>query len=265
MSLIAQPPYPKKNTAEPAGPPLKLRDARDQALAKLKSLAQDKTYLFHEPVATVARRKRVVLDRFVFAGPETSSEPVRLAFFGSLLPEDPYSLLALAEFVEDLYASPDLATGTHLYLYPATHAADGDLRRPLHEDLWRDSEEAEPYLVERELGVIGFHGVVSLLVQKKLSGFHAQIFGPAGSLYRPLVEKTAERVNHLLPLAASGDWLAAQRLSLLSGSGLKPSPFEVALKVPFEVTASLAINGLRLALHSILSEYRAAISHANHI
>lgn len=232
----------------------------ERALKRLRELAAEKTWLFHEPISTVAHGSRVVIDRYVFAGPETSSDPVRLALFGGLAHGEGLSTEALADFASDLFFRPELATGTHLYFYPSAFQAPSG--RDLYGELWRESDEAEPYLIERELRTIGFHGVVTLQLDSRLRGFHAQLFGPAASLREYLVDKTLERVSVLLDSEAG---FGIERRTLTTGVGLRPNPFELVLRASPRVSPIRASQSFRIALHSVLSEYRAISGHANSI
>jgi len=226
-------------------------------------LEADRMSLFHEPVHTVAARHRATLDRYVFIGPETANNPIKLGIFGGLAASNDITGRAISLFLDDLQKNPDLARGLHLYAYPQSLGSSS--ASEIFTDLWQESEEAEPYLIERELGVVAFDGVITLLRRHQLGGFLAYLYGAGGTLQDPLVQTIYDRLQDNVSLAEGHDRSAPQRLSVTTGGYLKPRPFELTFQVPFHFEESVAVNVLRLALHSAVAEYLSHVSHANHI
>ncbi|MDR2463683.1 MAG: hypothetical protein LBD30_07900 [Verrucomicrobiales bacterium] len=256
-----------------AGPPPGLPPASRLTLLTraLQEFVSEDTGLESSPVSTVHHGKRVQIERYVFIGPESTHHPFRLAFFGALRGDDRYSPYALTSFIRDLIDDPELATGFHLYFYPVANptqyvVADGESGgRDLFADLWRDSSRPEPYLIERELAVVQFHGVIALFTPRSLSGLAVQLHGSWSSLKESLVGPVLADAAEFSPLAAAGDWVASRRLSLTSGGNLRPKPFELSVKIPRGQSAREQILALRVTLHSILRHYRTVVAESQHL
>jgi hypothetical protein len=238
----------------------------------IRNFVSPETGLEASPISTVQDGKRVQIERYVFIGPESTHHPFRLAIFGGLRGDDRFSPYAVAEFIRDLVEQPELATGFHLYFYPvsnptqyANHEAAISGGRDIFVDLWKDSPRSEPYLIERELAVVQFHGVIALFALKSLSGLSVQLHGSWSSLQESLVQPVLEDAAKFHPIAQTGDWVASRRLSLTSGGDLKPKPFELSVKIPLDEPAKEQILAQRVTLHSILKNYRALIAESQHL
>ncbi|MDR1145351.1 MAG: hypothetical protein LBK71_04365 [Verrucomicrobiales bacterium] len=246
-------------------PPLTMHDL-------LRALATADHGVEYSPVSTVQDGRRVQLERYVFIGPESTHQPFRLAVFGALRGDDRFSPYAIAEFIRDLINQPGLATGFHLYFYPVAHpsqyadpAATVSAGRDLFVDLWQDSPRPEPYLIERELAVVQFHGVIALFALKGLGGLSVQLHGSWSSLRESLVLPVLADAAEFHPIARPGDWVASRRLSLTAGGGLQPKPFELSVKIPQATPAREQILAQRVTLHSILRHYRAVVAESQHL
>ncbi|MDD5261575.1 MAG: hypothetical protein PHD76_06960 [Methylacidiphilales bacterium] len=244
----------------------------DQLLHPLRKFTLLENGVQDSPITTVSDGKRFHIERFVFIGPDSGHQPIRLGIFAGIRGQDRHSPAAAVRFLHDLVASPELATGFHIYFYPVAYPHGFNNHQPglgagkdLFQLLWKDSPLPEPYLLERELAVIQFHGILSLLGLSNLSGVSLQLHGVWSSLQTTVVQPAVHAASRFLPLAQSGDWTASQKISLTTGGDLNPRPFEISIKVPRETAPRTQINAYRAALHAILQHYRAVISHAQHI
>jgi hypothetical protein len=238
----------------------------------IRNLVSQENGLEFSPISTVQDGKRIQIERHIFIGPESTHHPYRLAIFGGLRGDDRFSPYAIAEFIRDLIEQPELATGFHLYFYPVSNPsqyANNDFAvsggRDIFVDLWKDSPRPEPYLIERELAVVQFHGVVALFALKGLSGLSVQLHGSWSSLQESLVQPVLGESGNYYPIAQNGDWVASRRLSLTAGGDLKPKPFELSVKIPLDTPAREQILAQRVTLHSILKNYRAVIAESQHL
>lgn len=241
----------------------------EQLLQPLRHLNLEDHGVHYSPITTATDGKRFQIERFVFIGPDSGHQTVRLGVFAGLGRQDRQSPAAVVRFLQDLVASPELATGVHLYFYPVAFPSateDHNSRTgDLFKSLWIDSSLPEPYLLERELAVIQFHGVVTLLGLGHLSGISLQLHGIWTSLQTSLLQPAIQAASRYLPLAQAGDHTASQKISLTTGGDLSPRPFEISIKIPRETNPHSQIQAQRAALHSILQNYRAVISHAQNI
>lgn len=257
-----------KSAAADANQRLKSKDILDP----LNELARSQNGLFHSPVTTVGPKGRVVLDRYIFIGPQSSHQPIKLAFFGALRGTDVYTSAALVEFIRHLDAAPELATGFHLYFYPISNPAGFDAGTPYTQagtdlllQLWSDSEDPEAYLVEREIAVLQFHGVIGLHSPHHLTGVSGHLHGIGGTLHESVLKPTLEAASAFIPPAQRGDWASTERLTLTAHGDLSPRPFEIEFKVPGNASPVAQVIAFRTALHSILSRYSHVISEAQGI
>jgi hypothetical protein len=241
-------------------------------LDPLNDLARSQNGLFYSPVTSVGPNGRVRLDRYIFIGPQSSHQPVKLAFFGALRGTDVYTSAALVEFIRHLDASPELATGFHLYFYPIANPGGFEAGTPytasgadLLLQLWSDSDDAEAYLVEREIAVIQFHGVIGLHSPLHLTGTSGHLHGIGGTLFESILKPTLEAASIFIPAARAGDWGSSERLSLTARADLNPRPFEIEFKVPGSASPVAQVLTFRTALHAILARYRQIISEAQGI
>jgi hypothetical protein len=217
------------------------------------------------PISTVQQGKHIQMERYIFTGPQSDEHPLRLAFFGMLREEDPFSPYAMTGFIQDLVKQPQLAAGLQLYFYPfscLTRHADrrgGYNKRDIFVDLWKDAPRPEVYLIERELSVVQFHGAVTLLTLQGLGGLSIQSHGLQNdlALQELLVQSALADGGCFCPLASAKDWLASWRMSLTAGGDFQPKPFELSVKIPLNRPAHEQIWAQRMILHSILKNSRA--------
>jgi hypothetical protein len=238
----------------------------------LKFAAAQGAGLYHSAIQTAAKGGPKRIDRFIHIGRESDRNPVRLGIFAGLRGTDRHSPEAVTNFLLDLESDEVASTGTHLYAYPVTNhhgyvteSSGLSNGRDLYLDIWQESDDAVPYLIERELSVVQFHGIIVLLGVKNLSGISVQIHGAGATLFDSVIQPAVKAATRYAPPAESGDWAASQHLSLTSGGELRPRPFEVVIKVPLELSPLDQIEAWRTALHGILLSYRAYISEAQNI
>ncbi|MGC3992355.1 MAG: hypothetical protein QM796_22180 [Chthoniobacteraceae bacterium] len=143
--------------------------ARFLAPITRESSASD--YLVYSPVGQfVTGTTQYRIARYLFLGPKSGSEPLKLALLAGFQGDTLHGPQALVDFLHYLNQHPGDAPGTHLYTYPVcnptgfeeatAHAKNG--RHPEGE-FWQGSRLPEVYYLERELGIHCFNGVVSLV------------------------------------------------------------------------------------------------------
>jgi hypothetical protein len=90
-----------------------------ERLTSLYALAQRSQYVFASPLGPFYRQARHYhVPRFVYFGPHTSDESLRLAFHAGFDSADLRGTLALLHFVERLALTPDLGQGLNLSFFP---------------------------------------------------------------------------------------------------------------------------------------------------
>lgn len=247
------------------------RRSIDGFLGQLTAESVASEYLFYSPVGDFRHREdRYRLARYVFLGPEADDAPIRLGIFAGIHGDENMVCAALVEFLRALHREPERARGYQIFAYPicnptgfedATHESRSG--HDLNHEFWQGSRQPEVYYLERELGVIGFHGVISLHAGEN-DGVFAHV--RARTLAEALVQSALEAAARFLPVASSpAEALCAaaeatgrkcHEGALVSAAEMKPAPFEIVLEMPRHAPGDLQIAATIAALDQIVAAYR---------
>lgn len=247
-------------------------NATRQLLRPLLDLAENSDYLIAGSVGQFVIQQNVFqIPRFIFMGPAGGGDTIRLGVFAGLHIDDPEGAEALVEFLKELESAPQVARGCHIYAYPICNPAGFAARirgsaagENLAGHFWRGSTQPEVYYLEREMGVLKFHGVISLQTRTDSADFlintNSDVLKQA--LARPAMQATrrflpgrvakSEQDTGLIqevPEASPPDFLAATE-------ELNPAPFELHIGIPEHAPRPSQIHGTVGALRSILDSYR---------
>jgi murein peptide amidase A len=215
------------------------------------------------------------IPRFIFMGPAGGGDTIRLGIFAGLHGDDPEGAQALVAFLQELEVDPQAARGCHIYAYPIcnpngftartrSNAAGDDLAG----QFWNGSSHPEVYYLERELGVLRFHGVISLRTQNHSGGFLVDT--KSDILNRALAQPAIQATQRFLPgsilkaefdagsLHASPKGALPDFLTVTDE--LNPSPFELHVGIPKHAPRPSQIHGTVGALKSILDSYHSLLS-----
>ena len=202
------------------------------------------------------------IPRFIFMGDKGGGDLIRLAIFAGLYGDESEGTEAVVKFLAELEQQPSLATNYHIYVYPVSnpsavaagkrHNSSG---RDLVQQLWKRSNQPEAYYIERELGVIGFHGVISLRGQSDRSEFSAKM--SSRILFESVAQPAVEAANRWIEQTPGSVAPAAVSPSFFTLTDeLKVKPFEIILEHPRRASRESQINSIVAALHSVLENYR---------
>jgi hypothetical protein len=251
-------------------------NATQRLLKPLLDLVEKSDYLIGGSVGQFLVDQSVYqIPRFIFMGPTGGGDTIRLGIFAGLHGDDPEGAEALVELFQELEAVPQAARGFHIYVYPICNPfgfaartrgnADGE---DLAGEFWSGSSQPEVYYLERELGVLHFHGVVSLETQNHSGGFLVDT--KSDILNRALAQPAIQAAQRFLPGSISKN--ESQR-GLLEGlpnksmpdfltvtDELNPAPFELHVGIPKHAPRPSQIHGTVGALKSILDSYRSLLS-----
>ena len=136
-----------------------------QRLASLYALSQKSNYVFASPLGPFFDQGRHFhLPRFVYFGPQTHDESLRLAFIGGFDASNLAVSLALTDLVEDLAASPELGQGLNLSFFPLVDilANPSQPARDLWNANWSHSRIPEISALEKDARARGYHGFVRI-------------------------------------------------------------------------------------------------------
>jgi hypothetical protein len=219
------------------------------------------------------------LPRFTFCGPN-ASDPIRIGLFAAIHGDEPGGALAAAKFLLDLVNSPDLAENFLLQVYPicnptgfednTRHSRRG---RDLNREFWRASVEAEVQILEQELRNGHFSGIIQLHADDTSDGIYGFVRGHTLTehLLRPALCEAGKilprNINATIDGFAARDGIIYDHYEgvLAAPAKMNPVPFEIILEVPHHAPIDQQVEGLVVALRTILTHYRLLMSFAANI
>ena len=244
-----------------------------ELLEELRTVSESSEYLFYSEIGKFRHESRsYALPRFVFLGPDSNDEPVRIGIFAAIHGDEPETGHAALEFLSRLIQEPERARGYQIFVYPIcnpTGIQDGTRTsrtgKDLNREFWAGSKEPEVYYLERELGVLGFQGVISLHADNTTHGVYAYVRG--ATLTEALARPAIEAAEAFLPRATgeiidgfpAKDGLIHQHCfqGVLSNPvELHPAPFELIFETPQEKPFDLQVEAPVAALDRVLEAYR---------
>jgi len=241
--------------------------------------------------------KEYSLPRFIVTGPASGGEkPIRLGLFGGIHGDEPESVLGLLPFFRSIVADPERIRGYVLFIYPllnptgyeagTRHSHAG---KDLNREFWKGSEEPEVFLIEQELIDHRFDGIVSLHADSDSLGVYGYARGAtlSAGILAPALRAASEAVA-VDPSAVIDGWAAQDGVitegyeGILSAPAVEPGavaavdakslafsqaprPFEIVFETPQGAPVGQQVEAFRLALLSILDEYRAFISFSQNL
>ncbi len=219
------------------------------------------------------------LHRFTLRGEADGNATVRLGIFATIHGDEPQGAEALVELAKLARRSPEIFRGYELQLYPLcnpTGYEDGTRHSRRGEDLnrqfWRNSQEPEVALLEREIMTRRFHGIIALHADDTSDGLYGFVRG--ATLSRELLAPALAAASQHLPVnrapvidgfRAKDGIIVEGYDGILSAGQIEPRPFEIVFETPAAVREELQIRASVSALAAILKRYRAMLAVANDI
>ncbi len=141
-----------------------------EVLAPLNEIAANSSSLIAGPSGIVDFGPTTCeLARYLFIGPKSGGEPIRVGIFAGIHGDEPEGVHALIRFVRLLEAQPEIAAGYALFIYPICNPTGFEDRtrksrrgKDLNREFWRGSSEPEVRLLQSELVSHSFDGIISL-------------------------------------------------------------------------------------------------------
>ena len=235
-----------------------------QRLSTLYALSQRSSHVFGSPLGPLSVHGETHhLPRFVYFGPCTSDDAVRLAFLAGFDHTDLRSTLALLHLVERLALSPEVGQGLNLSFFPLVDAV-GLARslpdRGLAAASWLDSSEPEIGLLRKDARTRGYHGFVRVETARGLDEVTVRLRGsPAGGTTPTGVELISSEELEPLPVRWEADPLAAGPTDgpLTLADDLPVQPFELTLLIPAAWSPELYREAVVSILKRFILRYRA--------
>jgi hypothetical protein len=246
-------------------------DTLSHRFSVLYALAQDSRHLFGSPLGPfTVRGENHVLPRFVYFGPDSSDDSVRLAILAGFDGSDSRPTEALVHFIEKLAVVPDLGQGLHLSLFPVvnpsgiahrtrSNAAGIDLTA----EHWDDSVQPEVALLRQDARLRGYHGFVRIE-----SAAVAEVTGVVRRVGRASVSLTdvdlvAADQTDRFPVRWERHFSdrPPQQGPLSIADDFAIGPFELILRIPNVWDAPLYREAVAQVLRHFIVRYRATLSY----
>lgn len=217
------------------------------------------------------------LPRYIFLGPQGGDVPIRLGIFAGIHGDEPEGSRAAVLLLKLLDVMPELATGYSISVYPVCnptgyenntrHSSAG---KDLNCEFWKNSSEPEVQLLQSELTVHSFDGIIALHTHDSSEGFYGHARG--STLTKHLIEPALAAADRLLPRdtrltidgfrARNGVIFDSNEGVLSAPPKARPRPFEIVLEAPDAPPTYVKDASFVAALQSILVEYRALLAYA---
>ena len=165
--------------------------------------------------------------QFIFLGPTGGVEPLRIGLFAGIHGDELAAIFALVRFARLLEENPEIARGFTLFLYPVcnptgfeANTRENSNGKDLNREFWRNSTEPEIQILESELRLRAFDGIIALHTDDTSDGAYGYARGPVITRHLlpnslgPIIVATAFGIPNLIIVEAILGYL---------GIGLKPS------------------------------------------
>lgn len=217
------------------------------------------------------------LPRFRFHGPRAEHDPLRIAFFAALHGDEPAGSHALVTWLAELVAEPGRVTGYELTVFPvcnpagfAANTRHNHAGLDLNREFWRNSAQPEIAILERELTIGNFDGIVTLHSDDTSEGLYGYAHGRLlnEALLKPAL-LASERVLPRNRAATIDGFQASEGLINHCFEGVlsaprqqRPQPFDLIFETPALAPIELQVDATIVALETLLDEYRVFLAHS---
>jgi hypothetical protein len=145
-----------------------------------------------------------------------------------------------------------------------------DSGKDLNREFWRNSAEPEVVLLEREIRLNRFHGLISLHTDDTSDGLYGFVRGavltrallePALAAAETLIPRNRNRVIDGFP-AENGIISQCYDGILASPPELDPAPFEIIFETPQSPPLDHQVEAIVVAVQTVLTEYQKLLAFA---
>jgi hypothetical protein len=258
---LSIPPFSSANS-------ISLSAALGDQLSRLYALVQNSAHVFGSPLGPLTHEGRnYQLPRFVYFGPHTSEESVRLAFLGSFDSRDLRPTLALLHLVEGLALEPSIGQSLHLAFYPLIDLL-GHLRavqdRSLRSAAWTYPAPPEINLLAQDAKHRAYHGFVRIETAPADEVITLRLRGP--HLNTDEIEFiSSEETDPYSVRFESWPDQAVLDGPLSLGDDLLFRPFEVTLRVPGNWPLENYSEAVSSILKRFIVRYRSFLAYGQHL
>lgn len=220
--------------------------------------------------------ERLWLPRFVFQRTQVIKRRIRLGIFAGIHGDEPAGILGLMDFVRELDHDPELGREYELSIYPLCNPSgflagtrESASGKDLNREFWRNSDQPEVQLLEKEITRKNFDGIIALHSDDTSAGFYG--FARDRLISEQMLSPALEAAERFLPRdtndiidgfhAVNGIIHTAYDGILTAPPTQNPQPFEVILESPHLAPLDLQRQGFVAALRAILQSYRSFIAY----
>lgn len=236
----------------------------------LYDLVQNSDHVFGSPLGPLRLgESECYLPRFVYFGPSTSEESIRLAVFAGFSPRDHLAAQAVIGFVDNLARGSDIGQSLNISFFPVVNVAalcDGETDRDLGGEHWARSRQPELVLLNQDARRCGRQGFVRVTTT----------VGDVPSARVRTVRSTSAHTSaievfssaDLHPWVATFETLAAEEIEsgpLSLADDLPFAPFEVELALPAKWSQRRADAAIALVLRRVIVRYRAFLAYGQNL
>ena len=242
--------------------------ALNEQLGALYALSQRSNYVFGSPIGPFYHRAlHLNLPRFVYFGPHTHDESLRLAFLTGFDHQDLRGSFALLQFIEHLILTPDLGHGLNLSLFPLVDVVGlqhGVSNRLLVSENWARPKTPEIELLGKDARTRGYHGFVRIITTTDTDEITVSLRGTDEASG---VELISSEDFEPLPVrweAGAYDSVPTEGpLTLVDDLPFRP--FELTLEVPSAWPTDLHRTAVSSVLKRFILRYRGLQAHGHDI
>jgi len=241
-----------------------------ERLGALYDLAQRSDHVFGSPLGPFRLEGRdYFLPRFVYFGPHTSTESVRLAVFAGFNRHDRVVAHALLSFIDRLARRSDIGQSLNVSFFPVVNVAallGGMEERDLADEDWGHPRQPEIALLNQDARRCGYQGFIRVV--------NAVDEEPVARVR--LVRSTVAQAS-AIELFSSEDFAgwsvtfetvdaARVRQGPLSlADDLPFPPFEVELALPADWSPCATEQALEPLLKRLIVRYRSFLAYGQHL
>ncbi|MBL9208281.1 MAG: succinylglutamate desuccinylase/aspartoacylase family protein [Opitutaceae bacterium] len=207
----------------------------------------------------------------------SAPEPIRIGLFAGLHGDEPAGCAALLRLLVELSRDPLAVDGYELTVCPVCNPVgvkvgtrENASGKDLNREFWRSSTEPEVMILEKELRLRQFHGLITLHADDTSEGCYGYAHGR--TLNEALLLPALHAADQVIPRNHGPviDGFRAERgvirdcfTGVLSAPPEQaPRPFDLIFETPALAPIELQVDAAVAALHTILDEYRRLVSHA---
>ncbi len=253
----------------------------DRLLTTLEQLAENSPRIISRSLGEFESAGRSYsLPRYVYLGPKSGGDVIRIGVFATIHGDEPEGALALTRFVSELEKNSEIVQGYALYIYPVCnptgfedntrHSRAG---KDLNREFWRDSSQPEVRFLESEITLHALNGIITLHSDDTSDGLYGFVSGAV--LSEHLLEPALRSAERFLPRNNNRviDGFNARRGIIAEGysgvlgdiPGVTDPPFEITFETPQNAPLHLQVEAYSAALQTILVEYRYMMAIAQNI